>query len=150
VITDRLIGYRAKEVGKIMKGAAALLFAVALAIAVSACDLGHHAPRPAATVAAGPQASSAAPRTGTAQAETVYVIHNAGWFVTPISTITNTAGRRIRAAKGTMAIAVTPDGKTVYVANWRAGTVTPITTATNTPGTPIKVGRGPFTLVIAP
>jgi YVTN family beta-propeller protein len=133
-----------------MKGVAALPFAVALAIAVSACDVGHHTPRPSATVAARPQASSAAPSTGTAQAETVYVMHYAGWFMTPISTITNTAGKRIRVAKVAMAIAITPDGKTIYVANWRADTVTPIATATNTPGKPIKAGKHPFALVIAP
>ena len=116
-------------------GGAAAIAAIAVAIPVVTGALGHTAAR----------------RTGTtAQAETVYVVHNAGWFVTPISTITNTAGKRIRAAKGAMAIAITPDGKTVYVANWRADTVTPITTATNTPGKPIKVGRGPFALVIAP
>ena len=54
--------------------------------------------------------------------------------MTPISTITNMPGKRIRVAKGTTAIAITPDGKTVYVADWRADTVTPITTATNTAG----------------
>jgi hyaluronoglucosaminidase len=86
----------------------------------------------------------------TALAETVYVVHNAGWFVTPISTITNTAGKRIRAAKGATGIAVTPDGKTVYVANWRADTVTPITTATNRPGKPIKVGKVPNWITITP
>jgi YVTN family beta-propeller protein len=70
--------------------------------------------------------------------------------VTPISTITNTAGKRIRVSKGATGIAITPDGKTAYVTNSSiAGTVTPITTATNTPGKPIKVGRRPFALVIA-
>ena len=133
-----------------MKSVAALPFAVALAIAVPACSVGHHAPPPAATAAARPQTSSAAPSTGTVQAQTVYVMHNAGWFMTPVSTITNAAGKRFRVAKGAMAMAVTPDGKTIYVANWRADTVTPIATATNTPGKPIKVGKGPFTLVIAP
>jgi YVTN family beta-propeller protein len=150
VITDRLIGYGAREVGKIMKGVAALPFAVALAIAVSACGVGHHTPRPAASVAAGPQASSAVRRTGTAQAATVYVAHNSRGTVTPISTITNLPGKPVRVAKGTAAIAITPDGKTVYVAGWRAGTVTPITTATNMPGKPIKVGNTPDWITITP
>ena len=102
-------------------------------------------------VVTGALGNTAARRTGTtAQAETVYVVHNAGWFVTPISTITNTAGKRIRVAKGAMAIAITPDGKTVYVANWRADTVTPITTATNTAGKPIKVGKAPNWIAITP
>jgi len=94
--------------------------------------------------------TTAARRTGTAQAETVYVIHQSARAVTPISTITNTAGKPIRVGSGPSAIAVTPDGKTIYVASFAAGTVTPITTATNTPGKPIKVGNEPFALVIAP
>ena len=54
----------------------------------------------------------------TGTAETVYVLHNSARAVTPISTITNTAGKRIRVGKGATGIAITPDGKTVYVANW--------------------------------
>jgi YVTN family beta-propeller protein len=115
-------------------GGAAAIAVIAVAIPVVTGALGHTTAR----------------RTGTtAQAETVYVIHNAGWFVTPISTITNTAGKRIRAAKGAMAVAVTPDGKTVYVANWRADTVTPITTATNRAGKPVRIGEGPGMIAIA-
>lgn len=41
-------------------------------------------------------AATAARRTGTAQAETVYVVHQSARAVTPISTITNTAGKPIK------------------------------------------------------
>src|SRR5215475_8209197 len=93
---------------------------------------------------------TAARHTGTtAQAETVYVFHDAGRFVTPISTVTNMPGKRIRVAKGAMATAITPDGKTVYVANWRADTVRPITTATNRAGKPIRIAGGPGMIAIA-
>ena len=87
--------------------------------------------------------TTAARRTGTAQAETVYVVHQSARVVTPISTITNMAGKPVRVGSGPIAIAVTPDGKTAYVANTYSDTVTPITTATNTPGKPIKVGKVP-------
>src|SRR5215831_17551807 len=89
-------------------------------------------------------------RTGTAQAETVYVIHQSARAVTPISTITNTAGKPIRVGSGPIAIAVTPDGKTIYVANGYSDTVTPITTATNTPGKPIRAEDGPGRIAITP
>ena len=116
-------------------GGAAVIAVITVAIPVVSGALGH----------------TAAHRPGTtAQAETVYVAHNAARFVTPISTITNVPGKRIKVAKGTTGIAITPDGKTVYVADWRADTVTPITTATNIPGKPIEVGRVPFELVIGP
>ena len=101
-------------------------------------------------VVTGALGGTAARRTGTAQAETVYVAHNRAGTVTPISTIINMPGKPIRVAGATVAIAVTPDGKTVYIANVYSDTVTPITTATNTPGKPIKVGNEPFALVIAP
>jgi len=84
-------------------GGAAAIAVIAVAIPVVTGALGHTAAR----------------RTGTtAQPETVYVDRSVGRFVTPISTITNTAGKRIRVGKGATGIAITPDGKTVYVANW--------------------------------
>ena len=70
--------------------------------------------------------------------------------MTPISTITNMAGKPIKVGSGPIAIAITPDGKTVYVANVYSDTVTPITTATNTPGKPIKVGKAPCRIAITP
>jgi len=60
--------------------------------------------------------TTAARRTGTA--ETVYVLHQSARVVTPISTVTNVAGKPVRVGSGPIAIAVTPDGKTVYVANF--------------------------------
>jgi YVTN family beta-propeller protein len=84
------------------------------------------------------------------QAETVYIVHQSARSVTPISTITNVAGKPIKAGSGPIAIAVTPDGKTVYVVNTYSDTVTPITTATNTPGKPIKVAKAPYRIAITP
>src|SRR5215475_6432371 len=94
--------------------------------------------------------TTAARRTGTAQAETVYVVHQSARAVTPISTITNTAGKPIRVGSGPVAIAVTPDGRTVYVSNSYSDTVTPITTATNTAGKPIRAGDSPGRIAITP
>ena len=94
--------------------------------------------------------TTAARRTGTAQAGTVYVVHQSARVVTPISTITNMAGKPVRVGSGPIAIAVTPDGKTAYVANTYSDTVTPITTATNTAGKPVKVGDGPGRIAITP
>ena len=85
-------------------GGAAALAVIAVAIPVVTGALG----------------GTAARRTGTAQAETVYVAHDSAGTVTPISTITNMPGKPIRVAGGTTAIAVTRDGKTAYVADWRA------------------------------
>ena len=70
--------------------------------------------------------------------------------MTPISTVTNTAGKPIKVGTGPIAIAFTPDGKTAYVVCLGADTVIPISTATNTPGTPIKAGKHPYAIAITP
>ena len=67
---------------------------------------------------------------------TAYVTSSSG-NVTPISTLTNTAGNPI-ATTSPVAIAITPDGKTAYVVNnandLQDGTVTPIDLATGAAG----------------
>ncbi|HWX43546.1 MAG TPA: YncE family protein, partial [Blastocatellia bacterium] len=57
--------------------------------------------------------------------------------VTPVNTVTNTAGSPIAIGGGAQSIAVTPNGKTVYVPKGVLNTVTPIRTATNTVRPPI-------------
>ena len=52
--------------------------------------------------------------------------------VTPVDTVTHTAGSPIVIGGGAQSIAVTPNGKTVYVPNGVLNMVTPIRTATNT------------------
>jgi YVTN family beta-propeller protein len=96
-------------------------------------------------------ADAAAPReVSAATPPTAYIANAGSGTVTPISTVTNTAGKPIKIGNGPAAIAITPDGKTVYVANTGSGTVTPISTATNTAGKPIKVGDGPEAIAITP
>jgi DNA-binding beta-propeller fold protein YncE len=70
--------------------------------------------------------------------------------LTPVSTVTNTAGTGI-AVPATFGAAVTPDGRTVYVSDWNRSTVVPIDAATGVAGTPIKpVGLQPDQIVITP
>jgi YVTN family beta-propeller protein len=66
---------------------------------------------------------------------------------TPINTLTNTAGPKIKVGRSPTAIAITPDGKTAYVVNYRSDSVTPIRIATNTALAPIPVGRHPVLLI---
>ena len=70
--------------------------------------------------------------------------------VTPINTVTNTAGPQIRVGNLPVAIGITPNGKTAYVLNQGSDTVTPINTATNTAGAPIPVGFDPVAIAITP
>ena len=118
VITDRLTGSGAREVGKIMKGVAATAVpAVALAIAVPACDAGQtDTPRPgghrccqAASLiglpeygdsASGRPSTSSASPAGDADLDR----HQHG-------------GQGDQGPQGSEGIVVTPDGKTVYVVN---------------------------------
>ncbi|HTZ30500.1 MAG TPA: YncE family protein [Streptosporangiaceae bacterium] len=69
-------------------------------------------------------------------------------LVTPFSTATNRAGRRIRVACDPYTIVVTPDGKTVWVGsrNW----VTPISTATDKPGLPLTFRGDLVAIVVGP
>ena len=68
--------------------------------------------------------------------------------ILPISTATNTAGKRIRIGAGPAGnwlhpqsyLVFTPGGKTAYVAGLHS--VVPVSVATNTAGTPIRVGTG--------
>jgi len=72
--------------------------------------------------------------------------------VTPINTVTNTAGKPIKVGNGSgfrFLIGVTPNGRTVYAASG-TDTVTPISTATNAAGAPIKVGDSPEAIAITP
>jgi hyaluronoglucosaminidase len=57
--------------------------------------------------------------------------------VTPVDTVTHTAGSPIVIGGGAQSIAVTPNGKTVYVPNGVLNMVTPIRTATNKARPPI-------------
>ena len=92
--------------------------------------------------------------TGSASAAgfTAYVTSSSG-NVTPISTLTNTAGNPI-ATTSPVAIAITPDGKTAYVVNnandLQNGTVTPIDLATGAVGAPIAAGKDPVAIAITP
>ena len=70
--------------------------------------------------------------------------------VTPVDTVTHTAGSPIVIGGGAQSIAVTPNGKTVYVPNGVLNMVTPIRTATNTARPPIPVGGQPFAIVVTP
>jgi DNA-binding beta-propeller fold protein YncE len=68
--------------------------------------------------------------------------------VTPISAVTNQAGRSIRVACDPIAVAVTPEGKTVWVGSQHG--LTPISTATNTSGKPITFRGGLVGIVEGP
>jgi hyaluronoglucosaminidase len=87
---------------------------------------------------------------------TAYVINNGAdaGTVTPINTVTNTAGKPIDLKGGhpyfADVIGVTPNGKTVYAAGADAGSVSPISTATNKAGKAIKVGTSPTAIAITP
>jgi DNA-binding beta-propeller fold protein YncE len=84
---------------------------------------------------------------------TAYVTSSSTGNVTPISTLTNTAGNPI-ATTSPVAIAITPDGKTAYVVNnandLQDGTVTPIDLATGATGAPIAAGKDPVAIAITP
>ncbi len=104
---------------------------------------------PRIKVGEGPSAMAITPN-----GRTLYVVNEWSGTVTPISTVTNTAGRAIRvrpAGEGmTSGIAITPDGKTAYVL-CSAGGVVPVSTATDTAGPPIPgIHSGAGALVIAP
>ena len=87
-------------------------------------------------VVTGALGSIVARRTGTAQAETLYVAPQPRPRRYRDADLDDHqhAGQADQGRGEPMAIAITPDGKTVYVANGYSDTVTPITTATNTPG----------------
>jgi DNA-binding beta-propeller fold protein YncE len=61
--------------------------------------------------------------------------------VTPINTVTNTAGTPIRVGMLPDEIDVNPDGKTIYAVGFQGTrfTVLPVSTTTNTPATPIPL-----------
>jgi len=69
--------------------------------------------------------------------------------VTPINTVTNTAGLPITVGQGPIAVTFGLDGLTAYVVNTISNSVTPIATSTNTPGTPIPPGVSPVAIAIA-
>ena len=77
--------------------------------------------------------------------ESAYATDLVGDSVTPINSITNTAGTPITVsgASSLGAVAITPNGTTAYVANATDGTVVPLDTATNTTTKPITVGNNP-------
>ena len=82
-----------------------------------------------------------------------YVVSGSGGgptVVTPVDTVTHSAGSPIVLAKGGQSIAVTPNGKTVYVPIISLKAVIPIRTATNTALPPIPVGDEPFAMVVTP
>ncbi|HEY1915595.1 MAG TPA: hypothetical protein VGH27_08470 [Streptosporangiaceae bacterium] len=70
--------------------------------------------------------------------------------VTPVSTVTSTAGNTIKTGPDTAIIAVSPDGKTAYVTLGQSNEVVPFATATGSVGSPVKVGPSPGTIVFAP
>ena len=70
--------------------------------------------------------------------------------VTPVDTVSHTAGSPIVIGGGAQSIVVTPNGKTIYVPNGVLNRVTPISTATNTAYPPIPVGGEPFAIVVTP
>jgi YVTN family beta-propeller protein len=98
----------------------------------------------------GARSATPAPATPTGT-PIVYVANgppSTGW-VTPISTVTNTAGPRINVGINNV-MAATPNGKTIYVLDQRSDTVIPVSTATNTAGPPIKVADFPFAITFTP
>jgi DNA-binding beta-propeller fold protein YncE len=107
-----------------------------------------------ATAASAWSASStvalAASASGIRQPGIAYAV--GGGFITPISTVTNTAGRRfpvpVQSGVGDAAV-ITPDGKTLYLTDF-SGTVVPIDTTTHTAGAAIRVPGSPDSLAIAP
>jgi DNA-binding beta-propeller fold protein YncE len=70
--------------------------------------------------------------------------------VTPITTVTNTAGRPIKIGAIPTGIAITPDGKTAYITDEHPATVTPVATVTGTAGRPINIGGFPWAVAITP
>jgi hyaluronoglucosaminidase len=77
----------------------------------------------------------------TPDGKTIYVAEGLN-TVTPVSTVTNTAGKPIPVGLQPYQVLITPDGKTVYVLTAsQTPTLTPIATATNRPGKTIKVER---------
>jgi DNA-binding beta-propeller fold protein YncE len=82
-----------------------------------------------------------------------YVVSGSGGsptVVTPVDTVTDTAGAPIVIAKGGQSIAARPNGKTVYVPIISLKAVIPIRTATNMALAPIPVGSEPFAIVVTP
>jgi len=84
--------------------------------------------------------------------KTLYTVSEklAGGVVTPVNISAGTVGRRIKAGKDAVAIAVTPDGKTAYVANFYSGTITPVDLTRGVAEPPIRAGALPRAIVIAP
>jgi DNA-binding beta-propeller fold protein YncE len=70
--------------------------------------------------------------------------------VTPVDTVTHTAGAPVVVAKGGQSIAVTPNGKSVYVPITSLNAVIPIRTATNTALAPIPVADIPYPIIVTP
>ncbi len=115
--------------------------------------------------AAGSAATAGSPASParSARAVTAYVVNVNSGTVTPVNTVTNTAGKPIGVGANPHYIAITPNGKTAYVVRWvpgiadspsasvpLAGTVIPINTATGTTGQAINVGRFPQAIAITP
>jgi DNA-binding beta-propeller fold protein YncE len=64
--------------------------------------------------------------------------------LTPVDTVTHTAGSSIVIGGGAQSIAVMPNGKIVYVPNGVLNTVTPVRTATNTALPPRVANHSPL------
>jgi YVTN family beta-propeller protein len=88
----------------------------------------------------------------TPDGRTAYVADGDSSYVTPIDTVTNTAGSPIKVGKapfGPDGVVITPGGRNVYALNVDSGTVTPIDTTTNRAGPSIRVGGEPWLMVVA-
>ncbi len=86
-------------------------------------------------------------------ARMAYVGNSGDNTITPINTVTNTAGSPFSSVGlGPVAIAITPDGTTAYAANENSDNVVPFDLTTNppTPGTPVLVGGAAFAIAISP
>jgi DNA-binding beta-propeller fold protein YncE len=94
----------------------------------------------------------------TPDGKTLYVVSSdtAGTgpsYVIPISTATNTPGKRIKIQNAdSVGIVMNPDGRTAYVIGQSMATteIIPMATATNTPGKPLNTGQADGALAITP
>jgi len=87
----------------------------------------------------------------TPDGKTALVVDNfAPYWVSFVSTATNTVIAKVKAGVDPIALAIAPDGRYAYVANVDSGTVTPISIAARRALRPIRVGYDPVDIAITP
>src|SRR5260370_32886649 len=98
----------------------------------------------------GPNATTPRGLTIDAAGQVAYVVNSGSNSVTPINTVTGSAGAAIAGGTNPFAVAISPDGTKAYYTNRGSGTVTPINVATGVAGSAITVGASPFREGVTP